>query len=129
MEKKRRIIQVYAIIVNVVAVITFLISSTSFISSMIDRTNPLYGGYSQVDLSSFEKYKMDVLKSTTKEAAYIPTDKEIKDMYESAKTDKINKVMHNSFRDMIVSGVVVFVAVILFGFHWWLMKKYEIVEG
>lgn len=126
MEKKRKLIQVYAIIVNVVAVITFLIAATGFISAVIDRSDPLYAGYSQIDLSSFEKYKMDVLRTTTKDAAFIPSDEEIKGMYEAAKTDKINKVMHNSFRDLVVSGVIIVVALFLFGFHYWLMKKYEV---
>ena len=55
MEKKRSIIQVYAIIVNVVAIITFIISLTSLISAVIDRSAPLYvGGYNQTDLSSAE---------------------------------------------------------------------------
>ena len=128
MEKKRNIIQVYAIIVNVVAVITFIIAATSFISAVIDRSDPLYGGFSQIDLSSFEKYKMDVLKSTTNDAAYIPSDEAIRDMYDAAKADKINKVMHQSFRTMVVSGVVIGIAVILFGSHWWVARKYEKVE-
>ena len=125
MEKKRNIIQVYAIIVNVVAVITFIIAATSFISAIIDRSDPLYGGRSQIDLSSFEKYKMDVLKSTQKEDAYVPADEAIRDMYEAAKADKINRVMHESFRTMVVSGVVIAIAVILFGSHWWIARKYE----
>jgi hypothetical protein len=128
MEKKRNIIQVYAIIVNVVAVITFIIAATSFISAIIDRSDPLYGGYSQVDLSSFEKYKMDVLKSTTKEDAYIPGDDDIRDMYDAAKADMINKVMHQSFRTMVVSGVVIAIAIILFGTHWWIARKYDKVN-
>ena len=125
MEKKRNVIQVYAIIVNVVAVITFIIAATSFISAVIDRSDPMYGGFSQIDLSSFEKYKMDVLKSTTKDAAYIPSDEAIRDMYDAAKTDKTNKVMHESFRTMVVSGVIIAIAVILFGSHWWIARKYE----
>ena len=125
MEKKRNIIQVYAIIVNVVAVITFIIAATSFIAALIDRSDPLYGGYSQIDLSSFEKYKMDVLKSTTKEDAFIPSDEEIRGMYDAAKTDRINKVMHESFRTLVVSGVILVVSLLLFGFHWWLAKKYD----
>ena len=128
MEKKRKAIQVYAIIVNVVAVITFIIATTGLITALIDRSDPLYGGYSQIDLSSFEKYKMDVLKTTTKDAAYIPSDKEIRGMYDAAKTDKINKVMHDSFRSMIVSGVVIAIAVILFGFHWMITRKYDKME-
>ena len=125
MEKKRNVIQVYAIVVNVVAVITFLIASTSFISAVIDRSDPFYGGFSQTDLSSFQKYKMDLLKSTAKDDAFIPTDEAIKEMYDAAKTDRINKVMHQSFRTMIVSGVIMSVAIILFGSHWWIVKKYD----
>ncbi|RLD20327.1 MAG: hypothetical protein DRI71_10520 [Bacteroidetes bacterium] len=128
MEKKRKVIQVYAIVVNVVAVITFIIAATSFISAIIDRSDPFYGGYSQVDLSSFQKYKMDVLKSTTKDGAYIPTDEAIQEMYDAAKADRINKVMHQSFRTMIVSGVIIGIAIILFGSHWWIARKYERME-
>ena len=125
MEKKRNIIQVYAIIVNVVAIITFLIASTSLFSALIDRGDPLYAGYSQIDLSSFDKYKLDVMKATAKDAAYIPTDAEIKGMYEAAKSDKINKVMHDSYRTIVVSGIIVAICLLLFGFHWWVAKKYN----
>ena len=97
MEKKRNIIQVYAIIVNVVAIITFIIAITSHISALIDRNDPLYASYSKVDLSSFEKYKMDVLKSTRKDDAFIPTDEQIRDMFDAAKTDRVNKVQHSHF--------------------------------
>jgi len=125
MEKKRSIIQVYAIIVNVVAIITFIISLTSLISAVIDRSSPLYvGGYNQTDLSSFEKYKLDVLNSTEKEDTFIPDDEMIRKMYEDAKIDKINKVKHQSFRTIMVSSLVMAVSIILFGFHWWLAKKY-----
>lgn len=126
MEKKRRPIQIYAILVNVVSVIAFLIAATSLVSSLIDRGNPLYAGYSQIDLSSFDKYKMDVLGSTTKDAVYVPTDDEIRTMYEAAKTDKINQMMHRSWRDMVVSGIIIVISLILFGSHWWLMKKYDV---
>ena len=125
MEKKKNIIKVYAIIVNVVAIITFIIAATSLISAVIDRSDPLYAGYTQADLSSFEKYKMDVLKSTQKDDAYIPTDEQIKDMFEAAKTDRINKVQHQSFRTIVVSSVIIGVCIILFGFHWWIIRKYD----
>lgn len=125
MEKKRKPIQIYAMIVNIVAIVAFLIAGSSAVSALIDRGNPLYTGYSQVDLSSFDKYKLDVLKSTAKEAAYIPSDQEITKMYEAAKQDKINRVMHQSYRNLIVSGLTIVVAILLFGSHWWLMKKYD----
>ena len=125
MEKKRRTIQIYAMLVNVVAIIAFLIAATAVVSSVIDRGNPLYAGWSQIDLSSFDKYKLDVLKATTKDATFIPTDEEIKNMYEAAKQDHINKIMHRTYRDIVVTIITIVVSLLLFGIHWWLMKKYS----
>ena len=126
MEKKRKIIQVYAVIVNVVAIITFIIAATDLISAIIDRNDPLYSHhYNQVDLSSFEKYKLDVLSSTKEDAAFIPTDKEIQDMFDAAKADKISKVNHTTFRSIMVSSVIMVFCLFLFGIHWWLIKKYS----
>jgi flagellar biogenesis protein FliO len=126
MEKKRNIIQVYAIIVNVVAIITFIIALANLVSAMIDRDNPLYtSSYNDSDLSSFEKYKLDVLNSTEKDAVYIPDDAAILKMYEDAKIQKINKVEHQSYRTIMVSSLVIAFCVILFLFHWWLIRKYS----
>ncbi len=127
MDKKRNIIQVYAIIVNVVAIIAFLISVTSLVSALIDRNEPLYtSSYNDADLSSFEKYKLDVLNSTNKDASYVPDDDAILKMYEDAKVEKINKVDHQSFRTIVVSGLIIGFCIILFAFHWGLVKKYSI---
>ena len=125
MEKKRKIIQVYAVIVNIVAVITFIIAATNLISAIIDRSDPLYSNhYNQVDLSSFDKYKLDVLSSTKEDAAFIPTDESIREMYEAAKADKIRKVNHITFRTIMVSSVIMVFCLFLFAIHWWLIKKY-----
>ena len=128
MEKKRNIIQVYAIIVNVVVIITIIISLTGLISAIIDRNAPLYASWDQQDLSSFEKYKFEVLKSTVKDAAFIPSNEMIRDMFESARQERINKVMHRTYRDIIVSSVVIGICIILLAFHWWLIKKYDKVK-
>lgn len=126
MDKKRNIIQVYSIIVNVVAIVTFIISLSSLVSALIDKNAPLYtSSYNEADLSSFEKYKLDVLSTTSKDAAYIPDDDNIRKMYEDAKEEKINKVNHQSFRNIVVSSLIIFFCLILFSFHWWLMRKYS----
>jgi len=126
MEKKRKIIQVYAVIVNIVAIITFIIAATDLISSIIDRNEPLYSHhYNQVDLSSFDKYKLDVLSSTKEDAAFIPTDESIREMYEAAKADKINKVNHTTYKSIVVSSSIMVFCLFLFGIHWWLIKKYN----
>jgi len=126
MEKKRNIIQIYAIIVNVVAIITFIIAIVNFVAAIIDRSDPLYtSSYNEADLSSFEKYKLDVLSNTKEDATYIPDNESIQKMYDDAKLQKINKVNHSSYRTMMVSGLVILFCIILFAFHWWLLRKYS----
>jgi len=132
MEKKQKIIQVYAVIVCVIAVITILISLSGLVSAYIDKSDPLavtiYSGKDRPSLSSFENFKMDILKSTQKDQAYIPDEKTLHKMYEEAKMDKIKTVEHRTRRDIIVSGLIMVIAVVLFGSHWWLMKKMKVVE-
>ncbi len=125
MEKKRKAIQVYSIIVCIVAIITFIISLAILVSAVIDRDDPIYSGYSKVDLSSFQNYKMEVMKSVDKEQAYIPDDQTIKEMYEAAKDDKINKVLHNSKSNIIVTSMLILFCIILFFTHWRMIRKYS----
>jgi len=132
MERKQKIIQVYAVIVCVIAVITILISLSGLVSAYIDKSDPLavtvYSGKDTPSLSSFENFKMDILKSTQKDQAYIPDDQTLHKMFEEAKLDKIKTVEHRTQRDIIVSGMIMVIAIILFGSHWWLMKKMKVVE-
>ena len=129
MEKRRSILQVYATIVNVVVVISILIAITGLVSSVIDRQDPINAGmYSQTDLSSFEKYKMDVLAKTTEEAVYVPTNDELRSMYESARQTKIDKVNHETFKGMINSSAVILIGLILFAVHWRILRKEQQLE-
>ena len=124
MEKKRKVIQVYAIIVCIVAIITTIICIAILVSAIIDRGDPIYSGYSQnTELSSFENYKMGVMKSIEKDQAYIPDDQTIKQMYESAKDEKINKVLHDTKNNIIVTSMLILFCIILFFTHWWMIKK------
>ena len=125
MEKKRKVIQVYAIIVCIVAIITFIICTAVLVSAIIDRGDPIYAGFSQKpELSSFENYKMEVMKSIEKDQAYIPDDQTIKKMYEAAKDEKINKVLHDTKSNIIVSGLLIIFCIILFFTHWLMIKKH-----
>ena len=123
MEKKHKIMQVYAVIICVVTVITFLISVSAIVSAMMDRSDPLHAWRSEVKLSSLENFKMDVLKSTQKDQAYIPDDATILKMYESAKNDRILNVQHQSTTTITVSGIVIVICLVLFGTHWVLLRK------
>jgi hypothetical protein len=123
MEKKQKIIQVYAVIICVIAVITVLISLSSLVSAIIDRDDPLHAQMYEVNLTSFENFKMDALKSTKKDQAYIPDDKTLRNMYEDAKADKINLVKHHTYRTIIVSSLIISISIILFATHWWIIRK------
>ena len=130
MEKKQKMIQIYAVIICIVSIIAFLFSTSALVSSIIDRNDPLYAGRSDTNLASFENFKMDVLKSTQKDQAYIPDEETLLKMYEEAKIDKIKRVEHYTYREIVVSSFIIVIALILFGTHWWLMKrmKYEEVK-
>lgn len=127
MEKTNRMPQVYGYLICLVAVITFIICLANIIPSIIDLGDPLhsrslYNMQNSPSLASFENYKMDILKSVDKEItgasqAYIPDDQTIHAMYESAKADVIQNVVHASVRTIIVSGIILLVSIVLFITH------------
>jgi len=123
MEKKHKIIQVYAVVICIISVITVIISLSGIVSAIIDRGNPLYANRYEVYLTSFENFKMDALKSTVKDQVYIPDDKTLLKMYEDAKSDKIKMVKHQTYRTIIVSGISLAIGIILFGTHWWIIRR------
>jgi len=123
MEIKINLVQAYAIIVLAVSVVLFIISVSVMASALVDRSNPLAAGYSKTDLSSFQAYKMEVMKSVEEEDANIPDDAAIREMYDAAKQEKIDRVMHRTRRDALVSGLLMLVSVILFASHWYIMKR------
>lgn len=125
MEKKRKPIQVYAIIVSIVAIITFIISFIVLVSAVIDRSDPVNSGHSRHDLSSFESYKMQIMKTVKTDQAYIPDDAEIRTMFDAAKEEKINKVIHRTKRDLVVTGLLILLSIALFITHWQIIKKHS----
>ncbi len=126
MEKKHRIIQVYAIIICVISITTIIFSIGSFASSVIDRSDPLYAGWNKESFNSFEQFKLDVLKSVSKDQVYIPTDDELRKMFEDAKQEKINSVMHQTKRSMIVDGIIISICLVLAVSHGWIIRKYKV---
>ena len=141
MEKPHRMAQVYGYLVCLVAVITFIICLADIIPSIMDLGDPMHAGsvysmQSQPSLASFEKYKMDILKSSEKDKsenalAYVPDDNTLRVMYNAAIEDKKLTAIHRAKRSIMVSSIIILVSVVLFVTHWiWmrnLMKK--IVSG
>ncbi len=130
MEKSNRFTHIYGYIICIVSVITFLICITNLVNAILDKTDPLhtgYGGYNTPDMSSFEAYKLDLMKSIqTKDSDQkniLPDDKTLRKVYEAVKQDKIDKVMFNSNKTMIVTGLLILICLILFYTHWRLARK------
>ena len=115
MEKTQRIAQIYGYLVCLVAVITFPISITQLVNSLIDLGDPIHAGWtpeSAPSLASYENYKMDILKSTSKQtdsvtAAYIPDEQTLKVMYQAARDNKIQLEKHRAVRAIIIHGLLV----------------------
>lgn len=127
MEKTNRMPQIYGYLICLVSVITFIICLANIIPAIIDLGDPLhsrsiYNQQNSPSLASFENYKMDILKSINKESvgdtkAYFPDDQTIQAMYEAAKADVIQTVVHSSVRTIIVSGIILLVSIVLFITH------------
>ena len=126
-EKSTRIQMIYGYAVCLVAVITFLISITSMVYSLMDLTDPINAyrtyGKDAPSLASFENYKMDIIKSLDKEQSAELTDVTLQSMYDAAKQDAISKVKHDAYRSVIVNGLIIFVCIVLFMTHWSWMRK------
>jgi len=126
MEKKSKIPQVYGYAVCIVAIITVLISVADLITSVLDASDPLYAWGDNKELSSFENFKVDALKSGKNEASYMPNDETLRIMYEDAKNHKIRRVKHQTSKSIIVSSILIIISVTLFIIHWRWMKKVEL---
>ncbi len=128
MEKPHRVAQVYGYTVCLVAVIAFIICVANLIPSIMDLSDPLHAGNQFINanspsLASFENYKMDILKTSTKEgektsAEFIPDDQTLKQMYEAARTDRITSANHVSIRSIVVNSLVIVICLVIFTIHW-----------
>ncbi|MEK6615997.1 MAG: hypothetical protein AABZ32_07795 [Bacteroidota bacterium] len=123
--------QVYGYLVCLVTVITFLICTTTMINAVIDLGDPIHAGFTRANdpsLASFENYKMDMLKTSqsngeSSKASYTPDDQTLRAMYESAKSEKIQKERHDANRTIIVDSILIAICFLLFGTHWKWMRK------
>jgi hypothetical protein len=126
MERKQRIAVTYGYAVCLVAIITFLITLASLVTSMIDMSDPFHSRYqSKENLASFENYKIKAMEAISKDAAYIPDDVALRKMYDAAKEEVILTAKHGTRRNMIVNGMILFLSIILFIVHWRWMQKIQ----
>ena len=132
MEKSTRIVsQIYGYAVCLVAVITFLISTTGLVTAIIDLGDPLHSGYTQQgtpSLASYENYKADIMKSFQKETennstAITNSEQTFRTMYEAAKNDKIQSSRHQTQKTILISGLILIICIVLFFTHWKWMQR------
>ena len=128
MTKKTKMYQVYGYIVCIIAVITFLTSLAGLINSVIDSSDPLYTWGNTNNLSSYENFKADLMKSTKSDADFIQDDATLKQMFEDAKDYKIRQVKHQTKKSMIVSSILIVLSIVLFLVHWRWMKRIDKIE-
>ena len=126
-EKSQKIQMIYGYAVCIVAVITFLISVTSVVYSLIDLTDPINAhrtyGKDAPSLASYDNYKIDIIKSLDPKHDVDLDDTTLKSMYESAKSDAIAKVKHSAYRTIIVNSLLLLVCIVLFTTHFIWMRK------
>jgi ATP-dependent Zn protease len=123
MEKKSKAHQIYVYAVSVVVIITVIICFIDLLNSIIDASSPLLAWGEDRNLSSFQNFKMDALKSGQLNPDYIPDDDTFRQMYEDAKNNKIAKVKHQSTKSIIVNSIIIVFCLVLFVVHWVWMKR------
>jgi|ERR1035437_245061 predicted PurR-regulated permease PerM len=130
MEKSNLFTHIYGYLVCLVTVITFLICITSLVNAVIDKTDPLsstFGSYNSPDLTSFDTYKLDLMKTIQQKDSnqknVLPDDQTLRKVYEAAKQSKIDKVVFNCNKNIIISGLLILICLILFLIHWRLARK------
>lgn len=138
MEKPQKLVaQIYGYVICVIAVSTLLVTIATLVNALFDLQDPLHStnfrnvGFGSASLASFENYKMDVLRSTTRRdregavenASYTPDEKTLNAMYEAAKADKIQSVKHGGHQQVTLSIILIIICSILFITHWNWMKR------
>lgn len=126
-EKSQKIQMIYGYAVCIVAVITFLISVTSVVYSLIDLTDPINAhrtyGKDVPSLASYDNYKIDIIKSLDPKHNVELDDTTLKSMYDAAKQDAISKVKHDAYRSIIVNSLLLLICIVLFTTHFIWMRK------
>lgn len=133
MEKKNKMARVYGYLVCLVVVITVIINIAGIVTSILDLQDPLHAGHNpsgSPSLASFNNYKMDILKSSEKSVSnFTPDDAVLREMYDSARADKIQSVKHDAYRSITVNGVLVVLCCLLFVVHWNWMRRLDKLES
>jgi hypothetical protein len=136
--------QIYGYLVCLVAVITLLVSASSLVNNAFDLADPLYAQrYGREVPPSFELYREEVLSGRVpggaparptqpgaggEAARPLPTDAEMRAMYEALRDDKIRSVRHQALRNVTGSALLVVLSIGLFLVHWRWVRGMRVAE-
>jgi hypothetical protein len=131
MERTKSIGQIYAYVVCLASVITFIVTLSVIINSIFDYARPANSNNfryasSGRDVTSFETYKASG-SALTKDDSTTPTisDAELKIAYQDARQSQIDTVKFGAVKGMVTSGLLLLFAIGLFWSHWRLAKSYS----
>ncbi|WP_321426238.1 hypothetical protein [uncultured Bacteroides sp.] len=127
MEKVKSFTHVYGYIICIVSVVVFLTCVTSLVNAVINKTDPLQSYFDSQNLATFEVYKLEQMKSFSKKdnepGRELPNDQTLRKIYEDTKKAKIDRMVFDSNKTIIVSSTLIVISIILFWTHWNIARK------
>ncbi|MDP4206033.1 MAG: hypothetical protein Q8859_08555 [Bacteroidota bacterium] len=128
MEKPRTFTHIYGYIVCLVAISVFLTCTTAIVTAIMNKSDPIHSGFSPQNLTSFEAFKLEQIKAfSTKDSEQkeklLPDDQTLRKIYEAARKDKIDQVIFESKRSILVNGILIVFSLILFWVHWRIARR------
>lgn len=127
MEKSRNFTHVYGYIVCIISVSIFLSCIASLVNAVMNRMDPIHSSYDSQNLASFEAYRLEQIKSFNvregEQKREIPNDQELRKVYDALRQEKIDRVVFDSNKSIIVSSILIALSIILFWTHWQIARK------
>jgi hypothetical protein len=134
MAKIHIVAQIYGYAVCLVTVLTILFSVPSLLESAIDLTDIQHSKNYSEKYSSFESYKVNVIRDMTTsyecdqelkaKNVKLPDDQILLKMYESEKDGSYRNALHRTRRTVIEKGFFILISALLFIFHWKWVRKF-----
>jgi hypothetical protein len=126
--------RIYGYVVCLIAISVALWSVGVLVQAVFDLGDPMHASrayeYGSHDLSSFEAFKLDVLRSGgTATKQYVPDDKTLRAMYKAARGDRIAFALRRARIDLVVRSLLIVVCIALFATHWKWLHKPVTAEG
>jgi hypothetical protein len=141
MNRAAWIAPLYGYVVCVVAVVTFLISTSGFVDAAFDRANPLQGrggyyGPGGGSMTSFEAFRATQMERPMRPSPTtgLPastgdtmTTEQQRVRYEALREDRIAQASFVATQRLVKHGLLMLLATLLFVTHWrWLRRQREV---